>query len=253
MSSDLLVLWRIGEAYESEGKRVGGSVGSQMKGVLPGDRLFIAATENNELFLLGAIRVTSVQKVRDRETKDRFGGFRAEGRSVFGSFTMIPLAQYKWDLRFDSNSDRLKRAITVGYQLQQHRRLTAKSADLLSRLLIKRRGQDTESRIAFKKEGRLMERSLSIRERNPAIRRLALHRYGFHCQICGFSFERRYGAYKECVEIHHLDPIASRTEPTNTAVSRVIVVCPNCHRALHRTTNPSNWGALKRLVERRGQ
>ena len=68
-----------------------------------------------------------------------------------------------------------------------------------------------EIREFLAREGRKTLQTLSKRERNPSVRRKALRVYGHACMICGFDFEEVYGPdFKECVQIHHLDPLAER-------------------------------------------
>jgi predicted HNH restriction endonuclease len=53
-----------------------------------------------------------------------------------------------------------------------------------------------------------------------------------------------------CVEVHHLRPLAtSDRRGTKTTVDDLLVVCPNCHRALHRSKDPGNWRTFQRKCE----
>lgn len=59
------------------------------------------------------------------------------------------------------------------------------------------------------------------------------------CSACNFNFEDFYGEIgKEFIEIHHLDPIFAREDnfeqSINEALSKVIPMCSNCHRMIHR-------------------
>ncbi|OFV94424.1 MAG: hypothetical protein A3H28_09780 [Acidobacteria bacterium RIFCSPLOWO2_02_FULL_61_28] len=100
----------------------------------------------------------------------------------------------------------------------------------------------------FKEEGRQMEQSLSRRERDPRVRDAALVKYGRACMVCGLDPAVKYGDFaQDCVEVHHLDPLGARSgQGKQTTLDDVIVVCPTCHRALHRYSDPSAWKRFKK-------
>ena len=242
---DILVLWRWKEAENSQGKAMTGSVGAHMNGVRKGDRLFICATTEGELFLLGTIRVR-------RTGKRSNGQFFAEGTNRV-TLQLLPLRKVKWQLRFEStDSDRLSKEKQIAWQVRSRRYLTPASASLLAAALKKYRALEqtarTKRKRVFDQEGRVMYRSLSVRERDRNVRRHALRIYGRECKICGLNFEKTYGHFaRDCVEVHHLNPIGARTgKSRRTTSDDVIVVCPNCHRALHAFGDPSAWKQFRR-------
>src|SRR5262249_35821111 len=80
---DRLVLWRWEEAENSEGWTGDmRSFGNQMRHVQPGNRLFICATQQNELFLLGALRVKSVRETTSPGHREQFGTHVADCSSL---------------------------------------------------------------------------------------------------------------------------------------------------------------------------
>jgi 5-methylcytosine-specific restriction protein A len=78
-------------------------------------------------------------------------------------------------------------------------------------------------------------------ERNPRLARDAKRVHGTTCMVCGFNFRETYGEIGEgFIEAHHLTPFSElQGRPTrlDPAVD-FVVVCPNCHRMLHRETPP---------------
>jgi hypothetical protein len=88
-------------------------------------------------------------------------------------------------------------------------------------------------------EGQRTKRLVSYYERNAGLRSRAVAVHGTRCQVCGMSFDEQYGDLGEgFIEVHHLKPVSSykvkvRVDP-NTDMA---VVCPNCHRMLHRQAN----------------
>ena len=245
MSRNLIVLWRINEALESEGSICDQSYGSQMKYIEKGDILYICATEHDELFLLGAIEVSGIRKTNDKEITKKYGLYKAYGKSIFGKFKMLPLYDDKWKLTFIGSVDHLNKGSNIGYQLQQHRILSNESAELLSSRF---NNKNIKHESQFHYEGKLIEKNLTIHERNPNLKREALQKYGWACMICGLDFRKIGSRFKKCIELHHLDPIAEKAKSSPTKVSRVIIICPNCHRMIHHTDDPSNWRYLKKII-----
>jgi 5-methylcytosine-specific restriction protein A len=247
-AQDILLLWRWDE--EEEGYAYDNSVGVQLKRRSKGDRLFICETNNNELYLLGAIDVEHVERERG---KDADGKYRATGRNISGPFRRNPLRSLKWKLRFDSPSDRLVKSSRVSSQLEAHRVLTPESAELLLKFLADSSKQHDRERVSFDKDGKLVRRMLSSRERNPKIRKAALAKYGRKCMVCGFDFAAVYGDWaRDCVQVHHLHMIAASPDMGRvTMLDDVIVLCANCHCAIHAQEEPAAWKRLKRIVQGR--
>ena len=204
---NVLILWRWEEAEACEGLSLNRSVGGQMNSIAPGDRLFICATYNNELYLLGSIDVHKVGKVREKWSREYYGSYEARGES-YGIFSLIPLRSEKWKLRFQNTlSTRLSPTVSIANQVRSHRFLTPQSAALLSKLLSEKRSPKWRTKIKqmFNKEGAVMQRSLAVRERDPAVRKSALQQYGRKCMICELDFVERYGEFaRNCMEVHHL-------------------------------------------------
>ena len=90
VGTDYLVLWRYSEARNVNGHLVTGAAGTHAGGLKRGDRMFVVATHQDELYALGAIKVT------------RSGNDWADGHSLFGAFRILPLKSLKWQLRFEA-------------------------------------------------------------------------------------------------------------------------------------------------------
>ena len=57
------------------------------------------------------------------------------------------------------------------------------------------------------------------------------------CEVpkCGFDFEVVYGELgRDYAQVHHLKPLADRTNPSQTKLDDLAVVCANCHVMIHR-------------------
>ena len=212
--------------------------GTHAGGLNRGDRMFVWATKDNELYLLGAIEVK------------RSGDDWNEGRSLYGPFQIIPLKGLKWKLRFQqTDSVKLSRKAPLARQVRARRRPTPETARLLEQTLAK--SLKRTQTVIHIKEGKLKIVTLSTKERNRALRTLALALRGDRCEICGFDFAKEYGEFaKYCLEVHHLKLLSSAGKRgLTTTVDDVIVVCPNCHRALHQFRNPSDWKAFQKMCD----
>jgi 5-methylcytosine-specific restriction protein A len=89
-------------------------------------------------------------------------------------------------------------------------------------------------------------------ERNPRLSRDAKRFHGTTCMVCGFNFEVKYGELGAgFIEAHHLTPFAElQGRPTRLdPATDFIVVCPNCHRMLHRRTPPLAPAELLALLD----
>ncbi|XQW87260.1 HNH endonuclease [Aeromonas veronii] len=77
-------------------------------------------------------------------------------------------------------------------------------------------------------------------DRSPHARQACIEHYGYTCCVCGFNFEKAYGALGEnYIEVHHLKPIAYiGKEYLIDPIKDLRPVCANCHRMLHRQQPP---------------
>ncbi len=90
-------------------------------------------------------------------------------------------------------------------------------------------------------------------ERNPIVSKRVKAAQGFVCRACGFDFRIAYPgvADNQFIEAHHLVPISQlkgqklRRDP----IRDFAVLCSNCHRMIHRFTEPSNVEAFKSTLK----
>lgn len=89
-------------------------------------------------------------------------------------------------------------------------------------------------------------------ERNPKLPKAAKEFHGTTCVVCGFNFQETYGEIGVgYIEAHHLTPFSDlKGRPTMLdPKTDFAVLCPNCHRMLHRVTPPITPEELrKRMV-----
>ena len=91
-------------------------------------------------------------------------------------------------------------------------------------------------------------------ERNRTAARNAKKFHGTRCQACELEFAERYGEIgKGFIEAHHLRPIATLEEgvPVKYDVAAdFAVLCSNCHRMIHRFTNPSDLASFRAAINK---
>lgn len=80
-----------------------------------------------------------------------------------------------------------------------------------------------------------------VRERNPMLTREKLRHVRqltneVRCEACGFLATDIYGDIdSDLCDVHHLLPLSELSGQRETTLSDLAVLCPTCHRAIHRT------------------
>lgn len=103
-------------------------------------------------------------------------------------------------------------------------------------------------------EGKVLYRIHKSRERSSkavgAAKQAAAARGDLRCSVCGFDFEKTYGKLgKGFIECHHVKPISEYRKGEATRIEDLALVCPNCHRMLHRHKPLLNPAELRELME----
>jgi len=90
-------------------------------------------------------------------------------------------------------------------------------------------------------EGRVLFRVHRARERNRALVRKKKSKVKAEtgrlaCEVCDVDFGERYGELGDgFIECHHRLPLSKASGRRRTYLSDLALVCPNCHRMLHRS------------------
>jgi predicted HNH restriction endonuclease len=54
------------------------------------------------------------------------------------------------------------------------------------------------------------------------------------CELCSFSFRDAYlFLEKDIIEVHHIVPLAELTSATKVETKDLMLLCSNCHTAIH--------------------
>lgn len=88
------------------------------------------------------------------------------------------------------------------------------------------------------------------RERDPSLGRAAKKAFRAKngklcCEACAFEPEAVFGF--EIIEAHHRVPLSQSVEGRVTSAEDFILLCPSCHRAIHKLPE-CDFGELRRLV-----
>lgn len=97
-------------------------------------------------------------------------------------------------------------------------------------------------------EIRRSKKHLRIERKSKNVK-LAKGYHGVRCQVCLLDFSELYGRIGEgFIEAHHLKPLSKLKEDVienyNVATD-FAVLCPNCHRMIHKLQDPSDLQALR--------
>ena len=75
---------------------------------------------------------------------------------------------------------------------------------------------------------------------------------GYRCMCCGLDLSELYGVLgNKYIELHHLIPYADLNENETRILNAddFAVLCPNCHRMIHRLDNPADINLLKKIIK----
>ena len=105
------------------------------------------------------------------------------------------------------------------------------------------------------KEGKISHRLHRMRERDSSLRKEFLAHFlrargRLRCELCGLDPEKKYQKVGEnLLEVHHTIPLHKLPEDVITKLTDLILVCPSCHRALHKGDAEKNLISLKNILQ----
>ena len=100
-------------------------------------------------------------------------------------------------------------------------------------------------------EGATKTISVTSYERDAKAREACIAHWGTSCQVCGFSFEKRYGELgRQFIYVHHLRPLSEVDEGYQVdPVEDMRPVCGNCHAMLHKRKLPLAIEELQEVMD----
>jgi 5-methylcytosine-specific restriction protein A len=94
----------------------------------------------------------------------------------------------------------------------------------------------TPKEVALDLEGTLTTTIVRKRERSRRNRMLCLAIHGDRCAVCKAVPADMYPGLSSIIEVHHIEPVSLLTAPkVYDPCTDLIPLCPNCHRAIHRS------------------
>ena len=105
-------------------------------------------------------------------------------------------------------------------------------------------------------EGKIVERTHKARERNSKVVDLAKSNFKkshgkLYCQVCKFDFEEKYGNIgKDFIEGHHTIAVSEMHPDYKTKPEEIAMLCPNCHRMVHKSRPWLSMEQLSKLLEK---
>jgi 5-methylcytosine-specific restriction protein A len=89
-------------------------------------------------------------------------------------------------------------------------------------------------------------------ERNPSLARKVKEIHGYKCAGCSFDFQSAYPGIKKnkYIEAHHLVPVShlKGTRISRSPKTDFVVLCPNCHRMIHRFPEPWDVAGFRQTL-----
>ena len=114
---------------------------------------------------------------------------------------------------------------------------------------------ENDDEIHSVKEGKVIYKLHKLRERDNKINKkkkaLYFEHYGkLDCEVCGFDFYETYGDLgKGFIEAHHRVPLSEIDGETTTKLKDLALVCPNCHKMLHKAIDTLSVSDLKKKIK----
>lgn len=188
------------------------------------------------------------EEIRDDGVRENFKyGRKVKVVANTGLVNPIPVFLTKWDnVNFGAisrgNACELKNIFSVSplydeliSDLWEQFKPYFQAAGRVSLLINEEIGEVIENSLLEVNEGKERLVTHIVKERNRAIvqekKRVAIKNGALKCEVCGFCFFDRFKVH--FIECHHIVPISQAGE-TITSIDDLALVCPNCHRMLHR-------------------
>jgi 5-methylcytosine-specific restriction enzyme A len=105
-------------------------------------------------------------------------------------------------------------------------------------------------------EGQILTRTHHYRERDTKLvkrkkEKVLKEKGTLVCEVCEFDFVEKYGDRGEgFIECHHTKPVSELEVGEKTKISDLSLVCPNCHRMIHKKRPWLSVEELRKLVKR---
>ncbi|MEM9951995.1 MAG: HNH endonuclease [Chloroflexota bacterium] len=245
-----------------------------LKRVKLGDVLWIINVNQHHLYLLGRLKVEFIvdDTAIAQELVDPFPEqwHDADWYAISNKYAIEPMREIDIThladkLRFNSRVSEMLDIVdgrVDANQLTTLRQLTVQSAQMMDDIWYNdaytpQSVQDflelSEDDTAYA-EGKVVVRTVRERQRSRKLvndakaKFRAEHDGKLFCEVCGFDFDTFYGI--DYIEAHHTEPIAFLQGETENTVDAVVMICANCHRAVHSRTPPYSVQELREMINK---
>jgi 5-methylcytosine-specific restriction enzyme A len=102
-------------------------------------------------------------------------------------------------------------------------------------------------------EGAVRRIEVNRYERDRRARAACIAHHGIACSVCGFDFEKSYGALgRGFIHVHHLREVSSVASSYKVdPIKDLRPVCPNCHAMVHREVPALSIAELRKRLRSR--
>lgn len=99
-------------------------------------------------------------------------------------------------------------------------------------------------------EGAIRRVSSNVYERNSAARDRCIEVHGRTCVVCGFDFQKVYGAAAVgFIHVHHVTSLSAIGQSYDVnPITDLVPLCPNCHSVVHLTDPPFTIEQVKTML-----
>lgn len=98
-------------------------------------------------------------------------------------------------------------------------------------------------------EGERVRRTLIFRKRNRSIIEAKKRMSTGACEVCGTSLKNFYHLKdKDCLQVHHKNPISEQHGDRVTKISDLAMFCPNCHAVTHAFNPALKFKQLEKMI-----
>ena len=88
-----------------------------------------------------------------------------------------------------------------------------------------------QSELDYQEGGKRYVSHLMAERNRTVVQEIKSRSADWLCDICAVCFADRYGV--EYIEVHHKIPISTYSEPHKVCLDDFVLLCPNCHKAVH--------------------
>lgn len=88
--------------------------------------------------------------------------------------------------------------------------------------------------------------------RNKKVQQFLAEHGRLHCELCAFNFQSTYSFLaKDIIEVHHVVPLSELNSATKVELDDLMLLCSNCHTAIHQGDAVANLAHARLLFPAR--